>query len=83
MWKRSTTSQESSRERPQATQHGTLTVATANRGILDETNKATSAIIPVWISSAAQPAQEVLPYALLASQSDTTFILSEVADFGG
>ncbi|KAK0147266.1 hypothetical protein N1851_013318 [Merluccius polli] len=73
---RSTTSQ----ERPQAIQHGAIAVATSNRVILDEAYKATSAIIPVWISSAAQPAQEVLTYALLDSQSDTTFVLSEVAD---
>ncbi|XP_053293853.1 uncharacterized protein LOC128454468 [Pleuronectes platessa] len=75
---RSTTRQEWSRERPQATQRETIAVATSNRVILKENNKQTSAIIPVWLSSAAQPSQEVLTYALLDSQSDTTFVLSEV-----
>ena len=77
---RSATSQERSRERPQATQRETIAVATSNRVILEENNKQTSAIIPVWLSSAAQPSQEVLTYALLDSQSDTTFVLSEVAN---
>lgn len=40
----------------------------------------TAAIIPVWLSSTTQPEQEVLVYALLYSQSDTTFILSDVAE---
>lgn len=39
----------------------------------------TSTIIPVWVSSTKQPDQEVLVYALLDTQSDTTFILDEVA----
>ena len=77
---RSTTRQEWSRERPQATQRETIAVATSNRVILEENNKQTSAIIPVWLSSAAQPSQEVLTYALLDSQSDTTFVLSEVVN---
>lgn len=48
--------------------------------IRDEANTQTAAIIPVWHSSPSQPAQEVLVYALLYSQSDTTFILTEVAE---
>lgn len=36
-------------------------------------------VIPVWLSSTSQPGKEVLGYALLDSQSDTTFILSEIA----
>ena len=40
----------------------------------------TAAIVPVWLSSATQRTEEVLVYALLDSQSDTTFVLSEVAD---
>ncbi len=40
----------------------------------------TAAIIPVWISSITQTAQEFLVYTLLDSQSDTTFILNEVAE---
>ncbi|XP_049331632.1 uncharacterized protein LOC125799291 [Astyanax mexicanus] len=39
----------------------------------------TSSIIPVWVSSTKQPSQEILVYALLDTQSDTTFILDEVA----
>ncbi|KAK3545764.1 hypothetical protein QTP70_011831, partial [Hemibagrus guttatus] len=68
-------------QRPQLTQHKETTTAfTSNRVILNEANAQTAAIIPVWISSITQPAQEVLVYALLDSQSDTTFILSEVAE---
>ncbi|XP_054594125.2 uncharacterized protein [Nothobranchius furzeri] len=40
----------------------------------------TAAIIPVWLSYASQPVPEVLVYALLDSQSDTTFVLSDAAD---
>ncbi len=56
------------------------TVVTSNRVIIDKANKQTASIISVWISSITQPAQEVLVYALLDSQSDTTFILNEVAE---
>lgn len=38
-----------------------------------------SSILPVWVSSTKQPDQELLVYALLDTQSDTTFILDEVA----
>ena len=37
-------------------------------------------MIPVLLSYTIQPTQEVLMYSLLNSQSDTTFILSEVAE---
>jgi hypothetical protein len=37
-----------------------------------------SMIVPVWVSHSSQPDGEVLVYALLDSQSDTTFILDEV-----
>ncbi len=70
-----TTSEERHRERPPSVQPKEITTV-----ILDETNMQTAAIIPVWISSITQPAQEVLVYALLDSQSDTTFILNEVAE---
>ncbi|XP_028267112.1 uncharacterized protein LOC114439388 isoform X1 [Parambassis ranga] len=56
------------------------TTATANRVIRHQGNTQTAAIVPIWLSSLAQPAQEVLVYALLDSQSDTTLILSEVAE---
>lgn len=42
-------------------------------------NTQTSTIIPVWVSSTKWPDQEVLVYTLLDTQSDTTFILDEVA----
>ncbi|XP_034058377.1 uncharacterized protein LOC117537302 isoform X2 [Gymnodraco acuticeps] len=53
--------------------------ATTNRVIQEGPSTQTSAIIPVWVSSTKQPEQEVLVYALLDTQSDTTFILDEVA----
>ena len=75
------TSQENCKENPLFTQHKeTSTAATSNRVVLHEANLQTAAIIPVWLSSMAQPAHEILVYALLDSQSDTTFILSEVAE---
>ena len=37
----------------------------------------TSMIVPVWVSTADQPNQEVLVYALLDTQSDTSFISEE------
>lgn len=39
----------------------------------------TSTIIPVWVSCTSVPSREVLVYALLDTQSDTTFILKETA----
>lgn len=39
----------------------------------------TSTIIPVWVSTTRDPDREVLVYALLDTQSDTTFILEETA----
>lgn len=53
--------------------------ATANRVIREAKGSQTSSIVPVWVSSITQPDQEVLVYALLDTQSDTTFILDEVA----
>lgn len=40
----------------------------------------TSTISPVWLSTTNDPDHEILLYALLDSQSDTTFILQEKAD---
>lgn len=53
--------------------------ATTNTVIQEDSSTETSSIIPVWVSSTRQPHQEILVYALLDSQSDTTFILDEVA----
>lgn len=78
---RPNTNQEKYTERLQLSQNNdTTTVATSNRIILQEANTQTAAIIPVWLSSTSQSAREVLVYALLDSQSDTTFVLSDVAD---
>ena len=37
-------------------------------------------IVPVWVSSKSSPRDDYLLYALLDTQSDTTFILEETAD---
>ncbi|KAK3086460.1 hypothetical protein FSP39_018746 [Pinctada imbricata] len=42
-------------------------------------NRGTSMIVPVWISTEGNPRNEILTYALLDTQSDTTFILRETA----
>ena len=74
-------SQERNNECTQSTQHqGVFTAATANRVLFHEPNMQTAAIIPVWLSATTQPAREILVYALLDSQSDTTFALSEVVE---
>ena len=39
----------------------------------------TSMIVPVWVSTTDQPNQEILVYALLDTQSDTSFILEDTA----
>ncbi|XP_061887367.1 uncharacterized protein LOC133638596 [Entelurus aequoreus] len=53
--------------------------AISNRVIQDTSSTLTSSILPVWVSSTNHPEKEVLVYALLDSQSDTSFILDEVA----
>ncbi|ROI37047.1 von Willebrand factor A domain-containing protein 5A [Anabarilius grahami] len=54
-------------------------IATTNRVAQESPSTLTSSILPVWVSSTKNPGQEVLVYALLDSQSDTSFILDEVA----
>lgn len=54
--------------------------ATSNRVIQQDGNTHTSSILPVYVSSTANPEKEILVYALLDTQSDTTFILKDVAD---
>lgn len=74
------TTQEKHRRISQYVQHKEATTpATSNRVVLEEADKQTAAIIPVWLSSSYQPVQEVLVYALLDSQSDT-FVLGEIAE---
>ena len=53
--------------------------ATTNRVMQEGPNKQISLIVPVWVSTTEQPDKEVLVYTLLDTQSDTTFILDEVA----
>ncbi|XP_073667523.1 uncharacterized protein [Paramisgurnus dabryanus] len=57
----------------------TTSEATSNRVIQDVINTHTSTIVPVWVSTTNEPNHEVLVYALLDTQSDTTFILEEIA----
>ncbi|XP_069134375.1 uncharacterized protein [Argopecten irradians] len=44
-----------------------------------QNGKGTSMIVPVWVSSKEEASREVLTYALLDTQSDTTFILDDTA----
>nr|XP_061819695.1 uncharacterized protein LOC133608465 [Nerophis lumbriciformis] len=53
--------------------------ATTNRVAQGNQGSHTSSIVPVWVSSSKQPENEILTYALLDTQSDTTFILDQVA----
>ena len=40
----------------------------------------TSMIVPVWVSLATDPSKEHLVYALLDTQSDSTFIDNEISN---
>lgn len=40
---------------------------------------ATSSIVPVYLSSVNEPEKEILTYALLDTQSDSTFVLEDLA----
>ncbi|XP_055068032.2 uncharacterized protein [Misgurnus anguillicaudatus] len=55
-------------------------LAISNRVIQYDRNTHTSSILPVYVSSATNPEEETLVYALLDTQSDTTFILKDIAD---
>ncbi|KAK3102368.1 hypothetical protein FSP39_010852 [Pinctada imbricata] len=53
--------------------------STAN--VSQQRNKrGTSMIVPVWVSTKENPSCEILTYALLDTQSDTTFILDEMCE---
>lgn len=41
---------------------------------------ATSSIVPVFMSSANEPEKEVVTYALLDTQSDSTFVLEDLLE---
>ena len=43
-------------------------------------SSSTSMIVPVWLSSSKRPEAEVLVYAILDTQSDSTFVLKETCD---
>ncbi len=53
--------------------------ATSNRVVQEKSSTYTSSIVPVYVSTTMEPDKEVLVYALLDSQSDTTFILKDAA----
>lgn len=54
--------------------------ATANGVVQHKRNSYTSTVVPVWLSTTNNPKHEVLVYALLDNQSDTTFILQDRAE---
>ena len=58
----------------------TASEATSLRVVQDMSSTCTSTVVPVWLSTTSKPENEVLVYALLDNQSDTTFILKEKAD---
>ncbi len=53
--------------------------ATSNRVVQEKSSTYTSSIVPVYVSTTMEPDKEVLVYALLDRQSDTTFILKDAA----
>ncbi|XP_024119479.1 uncharacterized protein LOC112140697 [Oryzias melastigma] len=46
--------------------------------VLTRKTSATSSIVPVFVSAASQPQKEILTYALLDTQSDSSFILEDL-----
>ncbi len=48
--------------------------------VVKQSSSATSSIVPVIISTVEEPKREVLTYALLDTQSDSTFILEDLLD---
>lgn len=53
---------------------------TSNRVVQERNGTHTSSIIPVYVSTVAEPEKEILVYALFDTQSDTTFILNDTAE---
>ncbi|XP_023815989.1 uncharacterized protein LOC111948234 [Oryzias latipes] len=53
---------------------------TSNRVVQQQLQGCTSSVIPVYISTKDNPQEEKLVYALLDTQSDTTFILKDTAE---
>lgn len=56
------------------------TAATALNVTRGDQSGSTSMIVPVWVSPATNPSKEQLVYALLDTQSDSTFIDTEVSN---
>ncbi|KAI3351066.1 hypothetical protein L3Q82_005633 [Scortum barcoo] len=55
-------------------------VTATSLSVAGEGSSYTSMVLPVWVSSKNNPTTEKLVYALLDTQSDTTFIDQEVSD---
>ncbi|XP_034088632.1 uncharacterized protein LOC117557059 [Gymnodraco acuticeps] len=70
---------ESTMERPQGKAASTPHEATSNTVFQNVKVPHTSTIVPVWVSATSEPHREILVYALLDTQSDTSFILEETA----
>ncbi|XP_057694568.1 uncharacterized protein LOC130917316 isoform X2 [Corythoichthys intestinalis] len=71
---RSTSNQETVSEEQESTQ------VTSNRVVQQRSQGCTSSVIPVYVSTVDEPKNERLVYALLDTQSDTTFILKDTAE---
>ena len=54
--------------------------AISRRTRTEDDGSKTSMIVPVWLSSKCSPSKEELVYALLDSQSDTTFVLEDTGN---
>lgn len=78
--KRMKPKQELTNESRRIKENRPIETATSNRVIQEKHSTHTSSIVPVYVSTTAEPDKEVLVYALLDSQSDTTFLLEEAAE---
>ncbi|KAL4001464.1 protocadherin Fat 1/2/3 [Sarotherodon galilaeus] len=54
--------------------------ATSNRVVQGMDSMYSSTVVPVWLSASSNPENEILVYALLDNQSDTTFIMQDKAE---
>lgn len=71
---------DNSQDKAENTEEGDNPAAAISNRVTQTTlNTLTSSILPVWVSSRTDPDREVLVYALFDSQSDTSFILDEIA----
>jgi len=79
-WNQAKEKERSKERRDSKQSNGASKEATSNRVVQNMNRIYTSTVIPVWLSTTSSPEHEVLVYALLDNQSDTTFILKEKAD---